>query len=385
MNNNYLQRALRYALLFIVLFNINWTSLAQIKTDEVTVEPRANTIIQANGNTIVQVGENQVTFNKLSAFNAGLRLPRGNSLNDAPMGMKLFWGWDNGPFIASVVESVDPDVQGLVFYTHRTSTHADPPEESLRLSAWGNLVLKQGVSSTNKIGRKIQWGTTGPYIAPIQTGGDADQVGLVFFSHPSITGGDVPEEAMRIKHDGTFQFNASNTLGGFGTKLQWDYHNGPFISSVALAGDPDAQGLSFWVHPSQTYSHAPIEAMRIGLNGNVGIGADPTVSYKLAVDGDIASTGDVRANVTNWPDYVFEENYELLTLEEVDAFIQEAHHLPAVPSEREVMENGVRLAEMNATLLQKIEEMTLYMIDMNKRLKKLEKQNAELKKAVEKQ
>jgi hypothetical protein len=73
---------------------------------------------------------------------------------------------------------------------------------------------------------------------------------------------------------------------------------------------------------------------------------------------------------------------KLLKLNEVEAFINKNKHLPGVPSAAEVNENGVEVIEMDATLLKKIEELTLYMIEQNKRLEKLEQENVELKKLV---
>ena len=123
-------------------------------------------------------------------------------------------------------------------------------------------------------------------------------------------------------------------------------------------------------------------------NGNVGIGTiTPDPSFKLSVNGSIRSK-EVKVEA-NWSDFVFYDNYELRTLEEVEKHINEKGHLPEIPSEAEVTENGINLGEMNAKLLQKIEELTLYMIDMNEqlksqsdRMKQLEQENSELKKEV---
>ena len=73
-----------------------------------------------------------------------------------------------------------------------------------------------------------------------------------------------------------------------------------------------------------------------------------------------------------WPDFVFAKDYKLLPLAEVEQFIAENQHLPNVPSAAEVEANGIDLGEMNAILLQKVEELTLYIIQMEKRLSELE-------------
>lgn len=114
-------------------------------------------------------------------------------------------------------------------------------------------------------------------------------------------------------------------------------------------------------------------------NGNVGIGTDEPM-FKL----DVRGTGhfcEVRVRTESWCDFVFADNYELPNLVELEKFIKCNRHLPGVPSEAEVIENGVDLGEMNRVLLQKIEELTLIIIEQdkvlneqNERINKLELQ-----------
>ena len=96
------------------------------------------------------------------------------------------------------------------------------------------------------------------------------------------------------------------------------------------------------------------------------------------------------ASANGWADYVFKKDYKLNSLEEVEQHIQEKGHLPNIPSADEVVKNGINLGEMDAKLLEKIEELTLYSIEQNKQIKsqsekieKLEKQSEELKKLKE--
>ncbi len=111
---------------------------------------------------------------------------------------------------------------------------------------------------------------------------------------------------------------------------------------------------------------------------NVGIGTSETGTHKLAVDGTIGAR-EIIVETGAWSDFVLNKDYELKDLEEVENFIKENKHLPDIPSEKEVLENGIQVGEMNAKLLQKIEELTLYMIEMNKRMKSIEVENMELK------
>ena len=105
-------------------------------------------------------------------------------------------------------------------------------------------------------------------------------------------------------------------------------------------------------------------ALRAIENGNVGIGViNPT--EKLSVKGKIRAQ-EIKVETTNWPDYVFDPSYNHSSLSELENFIKENKHLPEIPSAKEVEENGVSLGEMNAKLLKKIEELTLYVIELKK-------------------
>lgn len=107
---------------------------------------------------------------------------------------------------------------------------------------------------------------------------------------------------------------------------------------------------------------------RIGEKGVTGTHSD----YKLAVDGKIAAKELIILEATNWADFVFDEEYELMPLEEVAGSIKANKHLPGIPSAQEVRQNGVNILEMQAKLLQKIEELTLYVIEQQEKIKSLE-------------
>lgn len=125
-------------------------------------------------------------------------------------------------------------------------------------------------------------------------------------------------------------------------------------------------------------------AVSIANTGKVKVGdvsTNPT-GYNLFVQGGIM-TEKVKvalASSGDWADYVFEDDYNRLSLEDVEKFIKKNKHLPHVPSTSEVLKNGLDLAKTDAKLLEKIEELTLYIIEINNRVKSLELENESLKK-----
>lgn len=110
-------------------------------------------------------------------------------------------------------------------------------------------------------------------------------------------------------------------------------------------------------------------------DANIGIGTNSFVdgadTYRLSVDGKVRATA-VKV-YTDWADYVFEDDYSLPTLKEVEKHIKEKGHLKDIPSAKEVEENGIDVGEMNKLLLQKVEELTLYVIKLNKEIEELKK------------
>lgn len=105
------------------------------------------------------------------------------------------------------------------------------------------------------------------------------------------------------------------------------------------------------------------------MGGNLGIGT-ATPQYKLAVNGTIGAKEVIVTN-SSWPDYVFRPGYKLASLDEIHAYVQKNQHLPGVPSEVEIEKNGVGVSQMQAVLLTKIEELTLHMIELNRKNQQL--------------
>ena len=113
-------------------------------------------------------------------------------------------------------------------------------------------------------------------------------------------------------------------------------------------------------------------------SGNVGIGtSNPDPNHKLEVNGTIKAN-ILKSNAHTWPDFVFENNYELPSLKNVEKHIKLKGHLRGIPSTSEIQKNGINLGEMDAKLLQKIEELTLYTIEQEKKIDALEKQNSKI-------
>ncbi len=207
-------------------------------------------------------------------------------------------------------------------------------------------------------------------------------------------------EAMRIGASGKVgigmtppswnsQFSIYEPWGGNnGTGLQID---GPIgnSSNVALReGGSDRVNLRYHAGIDEFQilvdsSGVLVPSLTFNDQGQVSIGHSsastassfPTdATYNLAVkEKMIAEEVKVRT-LANWPDYVFTPAYELTPLEELEIQIEDLGHLPNIPSAEEVASEGILLGEMNAMLLEKVEELTLHLIDMNKEIQTLKKE-----------
>ncbi len=124
-------------------------------------------------------------------------------------------------------------------------------------------------------------------------------------------------------------------------------------------------------------------------DGSVGIGTT-TPHEALSVNGKIRSK-EVKVETANWPDYVFKPSYQLPSLSSVKTYIDQNHHLPEIPSEQEIVKNGLNLGQMNNLLMKKVEELTIYLIkkdekdiDQQKEIDLLKKQVQQLRKLIHK-
>nr|WP_315176509.1 hypothetical protein [uncultured Flavobacterium sp.] len=152
-----------------------------------------------------------------------------------------------------------------------------------------------------------------------------------------------------------------------------DYHVGLTFMFRSFAADvfisPETPITQNWSWTS-TLNQESVQSVLA--NGNVGIGTSNPTS-KLTVAGNINSR-EVKVSVDAGADFVFEKDYALPSLQEVEKFVTENKHLPEIASAKDMQKEGINLSEMNIKLLQKIEELTLYLIEQQKDIEMLKKE-----------
>lgn len=183
-------------------------------------------------------------------------------------------------------------------------------------------------------------------------GGAAD---MLFMPTPT-------SHALIIKPNGYIGMNTLNPTAGL------------TVNNNVLIGDP---GTSYVPTGYKLYVETGIYTPKMAVRNSLIVGDPTTLSqpagYKVYVEGGILADKVKVAviNSTSWSDYVFEKNYALRSLSEVESYITANKHLPGVPSAEEVVKNGIDLMQMDAKLLEKIEELTLYIIKLEKEVNSL--------------
>jgi hypothetical protein len=256
-----------------------------------------------------------------------------------------------------------------------------------RLNVNGNLFFyntgADGTPNTiiGTIGARVRsyGNTTGASFANIKILTDATTWtrGVLTFSTNSFDGTDgnyPPVERMRITSDGkigigtTLPYQQLSITGGIGFAnynsldkklyspadgtLEWFTHDWAGEHGFAVS------------HQGERRVYLNTNGNSYFIGGNVGIGTT-TPGVKLDVNGTIHAR-EVKVDLNFPADYVFKPDYKLMSLKEVEQFIKTNSHLPEIPSAIEIKENGLNMGDMQNKLLQKIEEMTLYMIEQNK-------------------
>ncbi|CAH0304347.1 MULTISPECIES: hypothetical protein [unclassified Pedobacter] len=280
---------------------------------------------------------------------------------------KVIWqrdiaaGWDEGLIKTS------PSTSGVARSGFGIHMH-----ESRQFSFWSTnlqpLLTIEGGSGNTYIKGKLGLGTYNPQ-ALFDMGQtlDGGNLGMVF---GRMTEGNNEGSGTFLGVRGYETQNAAYSGKGF--SIEHNFYGVTNSSINFYRGSSQFGGFITFSTNNNT------EQLRIDGSGNVGIG---TISprERLSVNGNIRAK-EIKVEATNWPDFVFKEEYQLPSLKEVEKYIKANKHLPEIPSAAEIEKDGVQLGEMNRLLLKKIEELTLHVINLDKKMTALEEENKNLKK-----
>jgi hypothetical protein len=229
----------------------------------------------------------------------------------------------------------------------------------------GNLILQR----TSYVGLPISYagdvliGTSGPPLAKLHVEGFEGNTVALFRRYDTSPGISIVSDWPGIY--GNCYFN-----GGPKTMTASGY-------SAVINFNQDDGSIDFLTHSTpNTAANASItmaESMRIGSDGRVAIGTSyPATGYKLSVAGKVICEEVNVKYQAYWPDYVFNKDYKLSPLSDVENYIVKNNHLPNMPDAAEIQKNGIPIGEMQKKMMEKIEELTLYIIAQDKKINALE-------------
>jgi hypothetical protein len=199
-----------------------------------------------------------------------------------------------------------------------------------------------------------QWSTNGTHIYNNNTG----NVGIGLSTPTSLL------DVARSITEPTISIRNLGSNGGASYRMYDQLSGADWKFKATSTGGFKIRDNAFSLDVIQIEPNSAANVLYINAAGNLGLGtANPT--EKLSVNGNIKCK-QVEVSLTGWSDFVFQEDYSLLPLSELDSYISQHKHLPGVPSAYEVITNGNNLGEMDAILLQKIEELTLYVLELKK-------------------
>lgn len=192
-----------------------------------------------------------------------------------------------------------------------------------------------------------------------------------------LTGDETLQERLVITERGYIGVNSDSPLARL-TVRQYSDVLAPNDNILFVEGGSSSNRKSFQIYNDNNFSNAlqaKLEGNLFVTNGKVAIGTENiTGDHLLYVNGGILSTQVKVSYYSNWPDYVFKPDYSLMPLDKLEEYIKANSHLPNIPSADQIKEEGIDVAQMQAKLLEKIEELTIYIIAMEKEIKNLRDQ-----------
>jgi hypothetical protein len=229
-------------------------------------------------------------------------------------------------------------------------------------------------------GDQVIINTKGPIVLAANATARANPIDFKLTNNGNTMIGNGTENGSKLQVNGTFSVatlaTATNTDFAVSVDALGNFHK---TTNTIAANILNISGLTTNYIPKYSGNSVFGNSLLFDNGTSVGIGTiTPSSNYKLAVEGMIGARKIKVTQVTPWADYVFNDDYKLQSLPDLELFIKANKHLPEVPSAEQVEKEGIDLGDNQALLLKKIEELTLYMIEMKKELNVLKKQNEQL-------
>lgn len=345
--------------------NLNVTGQTNFESLNVNDKIRTSRITALPGDSLIHLGDSSIVIN--TAYNALYTTPGSNLYIQCGMNLAqnatIINGTRGNVGIGTSFPSSKLTVLDTKYPTYPTYSPTVAPISSFEIDNYNNSLTNLQYSSIGFRAKAINGGNTAIGAITLVQPDRYQKAGNFTFTLRNATNN--YNEIMRLQSDGTV---------GIGTLTP--------TSKLYIKSDSTKTGLIVETSFDST-SHG------YGIIANVGTTGDNTIAFAVKKDttnnfivygnGHVFAR-DVIVKLGNLGDFVFNDDYKLMTIYELENYIKQNHHLPKIPSAKEVRENGMNVGEFQNLVLQKTEEQTLYIISLQKQIDDLKKVIEELKK-----
>lgn len=233
-------------------------------------------------------------------------------------------------------------------------------------------------------GVRVGIGTNSPEFT-LDCRGDAKTTGHLWANQSLSVGANMNTfskvNIVNTNRTAVLQANTVGNIKPYQRLMYFEYDHAD--TKILEVQNPTAGYTAFSLHSNgeMDIHNGVAQIFHLGTNGMLSLHNNSMETFRVEANGMVRAR-KIKVDSETWADYVFDENYKLLPLNELEVFLKKNKHLPSIPSEKQIIEEGIDVTEMNVKMMEKIEELTLYLIQQNKKLEKQSKELEELKAEV---
>lgn len=235
---------------------------------------------------------------------------------------------------------------------------------------WANGPSKIFVSCPNT---KVGIGTSNPEYT-LDCRGDAKTTGHLWVNQSFSVGTDLNTfskvNILNTNRAAAIQVNTSGNTKEYQRLMRFEYDNPDTKIIEVFNTATNRYPLTLHANGQLEIDNGTAKILYLGTNGMFSLRNNSIETFRVEANGMVRAR-KIKVDSETWADYVFDDNYKLLPLDELEIFVKQNKHLPSIPSEKVMIEQGIDVTEMNVKMMEKIEELTLYLIQQNKEIEKL--------------
>lgn len=311
----------------------------------------------------------EFVVNGLSKFNGDIKFTNVPLVNNYSQLSFLMMN-QNGMVKKGTGTELSQAIQALVYGTAAPLPPLTECDLAGYLPTWINGPSKLFVNCPNT---KVGIGTSNPEYS-LDVRGDAKTTGNLWVNQSFSVGTDMNTfskvNILNTNRAAAIQVNTSGNTKQYQRLIRFEYDNPD--TKIIEVFNTATNHYPFTLHANGQLEidNGTAKIFHLGTNGMLSLRNNTIETFRVEANGMVRAR-KIKVDSETWADYVFDENYKLLPLSELEIFLKRNKHLPSIPSEQQIKDEGIDVTEMNVKMMEKIEELTLYLIQQNKEIEKL--------------